>query len=353
MRKDMLHEKREFTNVRHLIEWAGETYGERVAYSYRLKPHGNDVIRIPYARVRDDVRALASEMLAMGCAGKHCVLIGKMSYEWALTYFAVMAIGGVLVPLDRDWSAEELVETARFADASFLFCDADIADKGAQIATQLPLCHAPVTLGGEGADTLQTLIVSGSERFVSDPSAYFEAPVNPMGLSLLVFTSGTTGKGKGVMLSQNALLSDMYDAIPYIDFGEKTVGVLPPHHTYGSSIMFLGHTMIGCEVYISSGIRYVQKELREQKPQHLVLVPLYLETFYRKILANIKEQGKEETVARGIQLSRALLRVGIDRRAKLFAAIRAAFGGEVKTIICGGAPINPEIVRFYEDIGTG
>jgi long-chain acyl-CoA synthetase len=301
--------------------------------------------------VRDDVRALASELIAKGCVGKSCVLIGKMSYEWALTYFAVMSIGGVLVPLDRDWSAEDLADTARTADAAFLFCDADVADKGAHVAAQISLCHAPVTIGADGADSLQVLIASGRDRFDADPAAYFEAPINPMALSLLVFTSGTTGKGKGVMLSQNAILSDMYEAIPYIDFGRKTVGVLPPHHTYGSSIMFIGHTMIGCEVYISSGIRYVQKELKEQKPEHLVLVPLYLETFYRKILANIKEQGKEETVARGIKLSRALLRVGIDRRAKLFAAIRTAFGGEVKTIICGGAPINPEILRFYEDIG--
>ena len=351
MKKDMLHPKREFTNVRHLVEWAGETYGERIAYSYRLKPHGGEITRITFSRMRDDVRALASELLAMGCAGKHCVLIGKMSYEWALTYFAVMSIGGVLVPLDRDWSAEELSETARFADASFLFCDADIADKGAQVAEQLTLERTLITLGGEGEDTLQALVASGSERFDASPDAYFEAPINPMSMSLLVFTSGTTGKGKGVMLSQNALLTDMYDAIPYIDFGQKTVGVLPPHHTYGSSIMFIGHTMIGCEVYISSGIRYVQKELKEQKPEHLILVPLYLETFYRKILANIKEQGKEETVARGIKISRALLHVGVDRRAKLFAAIRAAFGGEVRTIICGGAPINPEIVKFYEDIG--
>ena len=115
-------------------------------------------------------------------------------------------------------------------------------------------------------------------------------------MSLLVFTSGTTGKGKGVMLSQNAILADMTAAIPYIDFAEKTVGVLPPHHTYGSTIMFIGHVMIGCEVYISSGLRYVQRELKQEKPGHMILVPLYLETFYRKIQANIKDQGKEKLV---------------------------------------------------------
>ena len=352
VRKDKIHQKREFTNVRHLIEWAGEANGQRCAYSYREDPHHGEIIRVTFSQMRDDVRALASEMLAMGCAGKHCVLIGKMSYEWAITYFAALSIGAVLVPLDRDWLAEDLADTVRTADADFLLCDEDIAEKAGYIAQHVTLSAAPIYLGAKKqARTLASLAEAGRVRFAAHPEAYFETPVNPMKLSLLVFTSGTTGKGKGVMLSQNAILSDMYDVIPYIDFGRKTVGVLPPHHTYGSTIMLIGHTMIGCEVYISSGIRYVQKELREQKPEHLVLVPLYLETFYRKILANIKEQGKEATVKKGIMLSRALMKVGVDRRAQLFAAIRTAFGGEVKTIITGGAPINPEIVRFFEDIG--
>ncbi len=352
MKKDVLHQKTEFTNVRHLIEWAGEKHGDRYAYSYRADPHHGEVTRVTYTHLRDDVRALATELLAMGCAGRHCVLIGKMSYEWALTYFAVLSIGGVLVPLDRDWLPADLADTVKNADADFLFCDEDIAEKAAYIAERVPLKAETIYLSAkERCEALSSLVEAGRERFSHSSEAYFDAPIDPMKLSLLVFTSGTTGKGKGVMLNQNAILSDMYDVIPYMDFGKKTVGVLPPHHTYGSTIMLIGHTMIGCEVYISSGIRYVQRELKEQKPEHLVLVPLYLETFYRKILANIKEQGKEATVAKGIKLSRALLKVGIDRRAQLFGAIRAAFGGEVKTVITGGAPINPEIVHFFEDIG--
>ena len=352
MKKDALHQKIEFTNVRHLIEWAGEKYGEKYAFSYRLDPHREDVTKVSFCQLRDDVRALASELLAMGCAGKHCVLIGKLSYEWALTYFATLSIGAVLVPLDRDWLPEDLADTVKNADASFLFCDEDVAEKASYIAERVELVAPPVYLLAKKQDrTLTALVETGREQFAQSPDAYFEAPIDPMKLSLLVFTSGTTGKGKGVMLNQNAILSDIYDVIPYIDFAHKTVGVLPPHHTYGSTIMLIGHTMIGCEVYISSGIRYVQKELKEQKPGHLVLVPLYLETFYRKILANIKEQGKEQMVARGIKISNALLKVGIDQRAKLFAAIRAAFGGEVKMIITGGAPINPEIVHFFEAIG--
>ena len=352
MKQDMLHPKKEFTSVRHLIEWAGEEYSERYAYAYRADPHQSEITRVTFSQMRDDVRGLASEMLAMGCAGRHCVIIGKMSYEWSLTYFAALSIGAVLVPLDRDWTAEDLAATAKHADAEFLFFDADLAEKAAHIAEKLSLRESPIPLTGDASVRgIASMTASGRERFAHDSTDYFDAPVDPMKLSLLVFTSGTTGKGKGVMLNQNAILTDMYESIPYIDFGSRTVSVLPPHHTYGSTIMLIGHTMIGCEVYISSGIRYVQRELREQKPEHLILVPLYLETFYRKILSNIREQGKEQTVERGILLSRALLKLGIDRRAQMFDAIRAVFGGEIKMIITGGAPINPEIMKFFENIG--
>lgn len=352
MKKEVLHERIEFPRVRDLVEWAGEKYADRTAYSFREKTMSGEVIRIPFTRFRDDVRALASEMLARGCDGKHCVVIGKFSYDWVLTYFAGLSVGAVIVPLDGDWLAGDLVDTAHTANADFLFCDKDLADKAASIADAVNLMCPPVYMQNREADnTLFAWLENGRVKYGENPDAYNNAPVDPEAMSLLVFTSGTTGKGKGVMLSQHAVLCDVADVIPYMDFSEKTVGVLPLHHTFGSSVMLLGHVSIGCEVYISAGLRYVQKELKEQKPGHMILVPLYLETFYRKILANVKDQGKEQALAKLIRFSNSMRKAGIDLRKKLFASIRAAFGGELRMIISGGAPINPEIIEFFEAIG--
>ncbi len=351
MNKDMIHEPRYFDNVRALVEWSAEEYGNDTIYSFRPTPRA-DIVKKSFIEFRDDVRALASELLAMGCAGRHCVIIGKLSYEWAATYYAMLSIGGVLIPLDRDWQAEDLAATVERAEAKFLFCDADLKEKAAVIESKVSFATPTVYLGGKEDDvSLASLIEKGKEKFAADPNAYFNAPIDPHVMALLVFTSGTTGKGKGVMLSQNAILSDLSAIIPYMDFGKKTVGVLPPHHTFGSSVMLIGHMMIGSEIYISAGLRYVAKELKEQEPEHLVIVPLYLETFYRRIMANLKEKKKEKLVARMIKVSNGMLKVGIDVRAKLFGEIRAAFGGKVKMIISGGAPINPEILNFFEAIG--
>lgn len=349
MKKYAYREAKEFTNVRELCEWAGETYGEKTAFSY--KGEGKETKKVSYVEFRNDVRALTSKLVKMGCTGKHCVLVGKCSYEWIVTYYSVLSAGAVLVPLDRDWQGADLAETAVTADAQFLFCDRDVIEKGDAVAQRCSLLHPCVYLGDSGENSLSALIADGEKLFLEDKDVYFETPIDPVKMSLLVFTSGTTGKGKGVMLSQNAILSDMSTVIPYIDFSQKTVGVLPPHHTYGSTIMFIGHVMIGSEVYISSGIRYVQRELKAQKPGHIILVPLYLETFYRKIWANIKDQGKEKLVKRMIKISNAMRKVGIDNRRQIFASVLEAFGGEVKTVISGGAPINPEVVQFFESVG--
>ena len=323
-------------------------YPERTAYSFRKNPHDKTIVKVNFAELRDEIRALATELRSMGVADKHCAVIGKCTYSWVRMYFALLSAGAVIVPLDRDWHAEDLADTVKRADAEFLFIDADIKDKATVIGEVTGAKTIFIT--GE-CEELSAMIEAGKEKFAADPSIYFESPIDDKKLALLVFTSGTTGKGKGVMLSQNAVLSDMSDVIPFIDFGERTVGVLPPHHTYGSSVMFVGHMMIGTEIYISAGLKYVVKELKEQKPEHLVLVPLYLETFYRKMQAGIKDQGKVGFVKAAMAVSNLLRKVGIDLRKKLFGSLRAAMGGEVKMIISGGAPINKDIIKFFDGIG--
>ena len=352
MKKHQLHEKTDFTSVRHLVEWSAEQYGDRALFSFRAKAHDAEATSVSFLAVRDDVRALACKLSAMGCAGKHCVVIGKLTYDWAILYYSLLSIGAVLVPLDPEWAAPDLADTASKAEASFLFIEENIAEKAPAISYACNLLCDPIVFSAKDAEAgLTPYLAEGRELFAQNPDVYFEAEIDPYALALLVFTSGTTGKGKGVMLSQNAVLSDLSDVIQYVDFGKKTIAVLPPHHTYGSSVMLVGHMMIGCEMYISSGLRYITRELKEQEPEHLVLVPLYLETFYRKILATVKEQGKEKLLFKMIAASNSMRRVGIDLRTKLFASVRAAFGGKVKMIISGGAPINPEILSFFDAIG--
>ena len=160
MKNHILHEKKEFTNVRELVEWAAKEYGEKTAYSFRPIPTKSDITTISFVQFANDVRALTTEMLSMGCAGKHCVIVGKFSYQWALTYYSALCAGAVLVPLDRDWLAQDLADTAIRADISFLFCDDDISDKADFIAEQAKLDTKTVFLNS----TNKTHFLNAAER---------------------------------------------------------------------------------------------------------------------------------------------------------------------------------------------
>ena len=350
MNKYQLHERQDFANIRDLVERAAKMYPENVAYSFRKNPHDKEIEKRTFTELRDDVRALGSEFISRGLAGKHCAVIGKFSYSWVRMYFSLLSIGAVIVPLDRDWLAQDLAETVKKAEVEYLFVDGDLKEKASVIEAA---CETKFTvyMSGEDGETVDAIVALGAEKFSQNPDAFLTAPIDAESLALLVFTSGTTGKGKGVMLNQTAVLSDLSSVIPYIDFGKKTVGVLPPHHTFGSSVMLVGHMMIGTEIYISAGLKYVVKEFKEQKPEHLVLVPLYLETFYRRMQAAIKDQGKEKLVARMMKIANFLRKFGIDLRKKLFKSLREALGGEIKMVISGGAPINADIIYFFESLG--
>ncbi len=354
MNKHQIHPKKEFQSIRHIVEYAAKTYGNNTAFSYKIRPTDKEKVNISYIEFRDDVRALSTEMLDRGMQDKHIVVVGKMSYDFIVTYYASLIVGAVLVPLDKDWGAAELADTAKNADIDYLFIDDEILTKSEEIISVCNLENPAVILGNNTPQGLQSMIASGHKKFAENRNPYFEVKYDNRKLSLLVYTSGTTGKGKGVMLCTDSLIRDMTDIIPYIDFSYNTVSVLPPHHTYGSTVMLIAHVMIGAEVYISNGVKYVLSEMKAEKPGHLVLVPLYLETFYRKIQANLKKQGKEKLVKNMMAVSGVARKAtfgALDIRKKVFAQIRDAFGGEIKTIITGGAPINQEIIDFFNGVG--
>ena len=347
-----LREKIIYKDFRELVECSCEKFSDRIAYSYRKDPRDKEILHHSFKELGEDIRALTAELSTRGFAGKHCAVIGRLSYSFVRMYFALSIVGAVMAPLDADWSAEDLCDTVENANADFLFCDREVFEKGKYIKDNLGLSFLGILSGEvEGYSNVDSLVADGREKFNKDPSLYYDCEINPEKLSLLVFTSGTTGKGKGVMLTQKSILTNLSDVLPYVDFGKKTVGVLPPHHTYGSTVLFAGHVMIGAEVYISSGLKYVPGEFKEQKPEHLILVPLYLETFYRKMQSAIKDKNKTGLIKFMIKVSNALRKIGIDLRKKIFAQLREALGGEVKMVVSGGAPINSEIISFFDAIG--
>ena len=350
MKNYPLNSVTEYRHVREMVETLGVLHGEAIAFSYRERPNDMQPVKISYRGLADEVKLLGHRLVELGCVGKHCVMVGKLTYSWIRLYLALLSVGAVVVPLDREWSSEELASTVTFADCAFLFYDADLTEK-VKVIMSAKDCTvtARYSITGDGIGTTALLLEEG--RQLAGVRAPARPDIDPNACAEIVFTSGTTGKGKGVMLSQKALMCDIAGGLEYISVGKKTIAVLPPHHTFGSTVNLFGNMIAGAEIYISSGLRYIQKELKLEQPEHLILVPLYLETFYRKILANVKETGKDGVLGNLMKVSNGLRRVKLDLRKRLFGSIRAVFGGKLELVICGGAPLNTEIIEAYESWG--
>lgn len=341
-----------YENMRELVLDIESRHSSKLAFSYKKKPSDKDIIKITYADLASDVKCLASAAVEKGVTKGHTAIIGKLSYGWVCTYLALLSVGAVIVPLDPDWSAEELAETVKAAECTSLFCSADIySSKAEDICKGSDVGFTAVLDSDDGENTLLNLIAEGKILRGLGDRSFENAVIDPEVVALLVFTSGTTGKGKGVMLSQKAILSDVHGGKQYLDAHGKIVGVLPPHHTFGTTICLLSTFLIGNEMYISSGLRYLPRELKEQKPDYLILVPLYLETFYRKIMATVLESGQMKMLKRMMGVSKNLRKFGVDMRRVFFKNVLEAFGGNISYVITGGAPISQEIVDFYEAVG--
>ncbi len=349
-----LYETTVFRDFRVMVEQSAENFPDKPAISYKKSPRDAETQSVTYTEARNDIRNLGTEEIALGLRDKKVAIVGGASIGWVYSYFSLMAIGAVTVPLDKEMPAPDLAATIERASCHAIFYGAEIAGKldylKENTKAELYVCINGDPLA-ESDLPLASLIEEGGKKFESGDNSYYDYEIDPDRLATIVFTSGTTGKGKGVMLSQTNIVSDMTQGMYLFDITRKTLNVLPPHHTFGSTVNYVGHYAQGCEIYITSGIKYLLNELKEQQPTHLVLVPLFVETLYRRIWATAEKNGIDKKLKTGMKLSNALRKVGIDRRRSIFAQVHETFGGKLEMIICGGAALNQDIIDFFDAIG--
>ena len=342
-----------FEDFRIMTENVAKKYPDRYAVSYKKKPHDKEVVHVTYAEARDYVRNLGTACIKLGLRDKHVAIVGESSFEWIMTYFALMSIGAVTVPIDKEYPAADIAGILDRAECHAVFYSAVIKNKIGEMRDGLATVKQFVCMTGDGCGDISvaSLEAQGKDLFESGDNSYYDYEIDADRLASIVFTSGTTGKGKGVMLSTKNIVSDMTQGMYLFDITPKTMNVLPPHHTFGSTVNFVGHFAQGSEIYISAGIKYILSELQEQQPTHLVLVPLFVETFYKRIWATAEKQGKAKALRALMKASNGMRKVGIDMRKTLFKSVTDKFGGKLQMIICGGAALNQDIIDTFEALG--
>lgn len=350
-----LYETTVFEDFRIMTENVANKYPDRIAYSFKEDPHSKEVTKKTFAETREYIVAMGTGLVAEGVRERHIAIIGESSYNWVTSYYATMSIGAVTVPIDKELPADDIRSIIETAECDFVLYSSVIDTKIQKIREELSIHPVFICMSAttnlEDILMLEDIVINGQKLIEEGDNSYYNYKLDPDKLASIVFTSGTTGKGKGVMLTQTNIVSDMTQGMYNFKITDKTLNVLPPHHTFGSTVNFVGHYAQGAEVYISNGLKYILTELKEQQPTHLILVPLFVETFYKRIWATAEKQGKDKMLRALIKVSNGMRKVGIDARRKLFSSVTSAFGGKLEMIICGGAALNQDIIDTFEGIG--
>ena len=331
---------------------------EKAAFRYQNK--AKEIVDVTYADFHYTTEKLIAAFKKKGLAGKRIAIIGESCPEWLETFFAVISSGSVAIPFDKELLFTEIKGFMDISKADAIFFSpkyaknyAALKDAGALDNVELII---PADLSEmEGVEDERIVpfydLVASAEAETIMPSDIMRA--QPRGeMCVMLFTSGTTGSSKCVMLSERNIMACTNAACESTDFYDHDVllSVLPLHHTYELAIN-VAIMMYGATICINDSLKNVLKNLKLFKPTGLVLVPLFLTTFNKKIWDEVKKKGMENKLKLGMTASNALRFVGVDMRDKLFSEILAAFGGNLKKVICGGAAMEASLMKTFDSLG--
>lgn len=334
--------------IRDIINNSSNKYKDKIAIREKKN---KKIVSYTYGQLRDDVYALGTKLIDMGLKDKHIAIVGENSYNWIVSYLAIITGVGVAVPLDKELDSEQISKLLEKGDASAVLFSKGFLSSIDEIIENSKLEFAACSNDTDKYTDVQTLINEGRQLINEGSTVYEDSIVNVNELNVIMFTSGTTGFNKGVMISQNNLLVNIEVACKAFGIYHKTVAVLPFHHIYENVCGMIAPITVGMTLFINDSLKYLSKDLKLAQPELEIMVPLFLETMEKSIRAQLKRMNLEKTFENSIKFSNFLLKFGIDLRRLLFRKVHANFGGKLKAIVCGGAALKPELITFFGDIG--
>ena len=349
---------RHLPDIRDLIRYDNEHFADQVAYEDRHVPGNPERRKITYAELYKDVNALGTALIHRGLKDKKIAVMSENRYDWVLSYYAVACGVGVIIPLDRELPPAEVVNLLTRAKASALIYSKKQKKTVEAAVSQLSFVEYLIDMD-EGDHqwrnlSLQALLEEGRELLEQGDHSYLDAEIDPNGLMGIYFTSGTTGRSKGVMLSHRNITANVENMLRrmHIDTNSKILSVMPIHHTFEFTCSIITCLSQGSTVCFADGLKYIQKNLKEDHPTVMLGVPLVFETFHKRIMTAARLGGKEEQLKKGMKLNNFLQKIHLDRSRQLFKDIYEIIGTSIQVFIVGGAPMDPQIIRDFRTLGV-
>ena len=320
-------------SIAEMLEIKKNKTPDDTAFRYRKGKEG--IEEKTFATVYSEVQKAASRIEKNYGTGNHIAIIGENCYEWLLAFFGIVTSGYVAVPMDKDLPTDEiewLIDKAEVTKVIISKTYSDLVNAG---------------------DKLQVITFKEFVKTIQEEEEGYELKKPDQSeTASIFFTSGTSGKSKGVVLSHGNIVSEIYAASALFNpEGKSTIVVLPFHHTFGLIVAVFMSYNYGVSIFLNKSLKRVKEDIILAKPDYMMLVPLFIETFYKRIMSGIEKNGKKKKFDQAVKLTQALQKIGIDKRRTFFKEILDSFGGNLKYIISGGAPLNIFYVKEFRKFG--
>jgi len=339
--------------IREILFKACHRYQDRAAFKTKREGVFQPT---SFNALQERVAELATCYFELGLRkGDRVAILGENRTEWVIAYLAAVTAGLVAVPVDRDLKEREIRHILDFSDSRLLVVSDSYFSKVEESLPDITGLEMVISMDGPGRGidlSFQEALEKGAVKLEGNDLRYGEAEVEPDDTAAIIFTSGTTGTAKGVILSHGNITENVlgvsFNLTVHLD---TMLSVLPLHHTYESTAGMLTAIYHGATVCFAESLRKIVDNLVETKASVMLGVPALFEAIYRRIKAGIEEKGSRKfALAKGLAaLSEKVLRVSIRRR--LFAQVHNKVGGNLRMFISGGAAVSPEVSKGFRDLG--
>ena len=346
-----------FDNLKEMLQKSGKEFGDRPAYMFKTETPGK-FKEITHKEFRDEIDYLGTSLVNMGLKNKRVAVISENRYEWGLAYLSVVAGTGVVVPLDKALPDNEIESLIIRSEVEAIF----YSNKYNEIMNSIKeknntnlkyFISMDLEKEENGLYSQKELIEKGKQLVENGNREFIDATIDSEEMGIMLFTSGTTATSKAVMLSHKNICSNLIDIASTIkvDENDRFLSFLPLHHTFECTVGFLYPISKGSAIAFCDGIRHIGENIKEYQISAMISVPILFENMYKKVIKGIEKKGKLEKVKKGIKISNFLLKFKIDIRRKLFKEIHENLGGKARIFVAGGAALDPEAEKGFNELG--
>lgn len=356
--KDTLYEFRYINDLKEMIDSAAELYVDEPAFMVK-DVRGGEYRKISFKHFKADIDALGTKFIEMGLKDKKIAVIGENSYKWVVTYMATVNGTGVIVPLDKELPVKEIHHLLERAGVDAIVHSKKLTKNVKEAIEGIQGIQYRIAMDepehSDEALSFDRLIEAGQELLNQGMRDFVDAIIDREAMCTLIFTSGTTGMAKGVMLSHKNISANVYNMSKYVKIRYPGTGlsVLPMHHTFEMTCHVCTGLYQGCCIAICEGLKHIQKNLQESKATVMLGVPLVFETMHKRVFKQVEKSGRLPAFKKLMTTSRKLKLYNKPKVVKkMFSQLHQSIGGEMALFIAGGAAIEGQVIRDYETMGV-